>query len=1159
MPGTVHALLVGVNDYRGKLTALSGCVDDIEGFETFLRGRVEQGSLRVLKLLDQDATRQRIIDAFSSYLGEARPGDTVVFYFAGHGSWEVVEERFWFLEPSGKNQTLVCADSRRPGVPDLADKELSNLIDQVAAKGPHVVVLLDCCHSGGGTRDPSALPEDVRVRQAPPVEQPRALDTYVPSVREAAQRAAGGQPTPSLRPDSAARGAAMASITAAGARHVAISACEANQLSKEVPVDGRYRGVFSAGLQQALAVLGPDATYRELLGAVANRVRNRVADQDPVGYATDPDDLDQPMLGGAVRARRSGVTLGYDQGAWWIDAGAVHGIQPPQGEETTVLAVLPRREEGGGDGQPLGRIRVVEVESTRSRVEPGAGWDPDPGEPYPAVVVDVPLARSTVELRGDAGGVALVRAALRGSPHVREVTGAESDDSQRFVVLADAGQLVVARADATPLTSPVEATEDGAARVVRRLEHLARWHLVKSLDNPTSTIAGQVELEIVEAQKGERAPRPGERERLAPDASGDIRLQYRKTADGWEKPYVFVYLHNRSDRDLYCTLLDLTDRFRCHSRLFPVDRIPAGKTAVAFEGRPVDVSVPQERIDAGGTQVRDWLKLVASEERFEPDAYALPNLDGVITARSAGTRGVRSALDRIGDRVVTRDAGDEEPVGAPEWTTAMVSLVTERPADGVEVPATGEVSLDNGTTEVVTIEGHSGLAGARAVLGTTEQAARALQVRDVAPPLPAQDPELVVPVSFSGARATEGALDHLVLRGDIAHDEVTREQPLRLRLHVPVDDDDLVLAVAREDDLFLPLGVGTRRRGAVELDLQRLPAGVPENQATRGLGRSLHIFFQKLAGRRLGIDSGWPRLSLARTTASPDPGGRPAVDLDHDPARVEAAVSRAGRVLLVIHGIFGDSRTMLPALHDTLGDSYDAMLAFDYDCIGTSIEDNAAALAERLARAGVGPADGPRLDVVAHSVGALIARWWLERDEGSRVVRRAVLAGVPNGGTPWATVQGWATTGLALGLNSLTAVAWPAAVLGWLVSAVERADQGIDQLEPRAPALRQLAAGGRPSVPYTVLVGDASVPAGALAEGDESRQGRLLNRLGRGAAALAFLRQPNDLVVGTASMRAFPDGLTPAPAFVEVGCDHLTYFDHADALGAITAALTEDG
>lgn len=324
-------------------------------------------------------------------------------------------------------------------------------------------------------------------------------------------------------------------------------------------------------------------------------------------------------------------------------------------------------------------MRVAHVEPTRSRVEPHDGWDPDTEQSYPAVVIDIPLPPATVELRGEAFGIELVRAALRGSPHIREASAAGQGQGERFLLLSEAGRLVVARADATPLASAVDASEEGAARIARRLEHLACWHLVKALDNPVSAIAGQVTIEVVPAEKGEQPPQPYERRPLPLDASGDIRLRYRRVGDAWVKPYVFVYLHNRSDRDLYCALLDLTDRFRCHGGLSPVDRLRAGGTTVAFEGRPIDISLPKERIDAGGTQVRDWLKLIASEQRIDPDAYALPNLDGVVT-RSASTRraGRPTVLDRIGHRATTRDAGDEAPEGAPEWTTAMVSILTER-------------------------------------------------------------------------------------------------------------------------------------------------------------------------------------------------------------------------------------------------------------------------------------------------------------------------------------------------------------------------------------------------------------------------------------------------------------------------------------------------
>ena len=78
----------------------------------------------------------------------------------------------------------------------------------------------------------------------------------------------------------------------------------------------------------------------------------------------------------------------------------------------------------------------------------------------------------------------------------------------------------------------------------------------------------------------------------------------------------------------------------------------------------------------------DWLKLIASEQRFASEGYELPNLDGIFPTRSA-TRGTkaRTVLDRLADRVVTRDAGDDV-VEAPEWTTTLVTLRTHGPAPG---------------------------------------------------------------------------------------------------------------------------------------------------------------------------------------------------------------------------------------------------------------------------------------------------------------------------------------------------------------------------------------------------------------------------------------------------------------------------------------------
>jgi hypothetical protein len=674
VPGTMYALVVGINDYLAA-RPLSGCVDDALAFKGFLEGRVEPSALRVRTLLDRHGTRHAVISGFSEHLGKAGAGDVAVFYFAGHGSYETVDERFWFLEPSGRNQTLVCADSRHDGIPDLADKELNELIASVAVAGAHVMVVLDCCHSGSGTRDGLGL-SDVHVRQVPPVSRPRLLDSYLPGVRAVVE------------------GIAVQPL----ARHVALSACEADQFAREMVIGGVYRGVFSAMLQQALQTLGPGATYRDVLAAASVGVRDRVGDQYPVLYAPDADDLDRPVLGGAVRHRRPGIALEHLHGSWWIDAGMVHGVQPSVisgadgNGETTVLAV--RRPCPADDpeaaGRPIGRVLVTEVGLTRSQVKPIGGWQPEPGVRYDAVVVDVPLPPVNVELRGLPEGVRLIRDNLAGCAHVTEAQGQQLV-GVHFIAAAEAGGLSVARPDGTRITGPFAATAEGAAALAAQLEHLARWHLTRSLDNPLSRLAGQVTIDIVLAGKQEQPRRQGWTP-ARPGRDGDIRLSYRRTATGWEPPYVFVYIHNRSDRSLYCALLDLTDGFRCHARLFPGDRIPPGGWAVAYEGRPVDVSIPRNRLEAGKTDVRDWFKLIAAEDRFEVGAFELPDLSTASALRPvARQQGTGSTFARLTGRAADRDAGGDA-AGASEWSTVLVSVRTVLPAANREPgPEVGDV------------------------------------------------------------------------------------------------------------------------------------------------------------------------------------------------------------------------------------------------------------------------------------------------------------------------------------------------------------------------------------------------------------------------------------------------------------------------------------
>jgi uncharacterized caspase-like protein len=153
VPNRVYALLVGINDYGPDIESLDGCLNDVDLFHEYLKHHVAPAALAVEILKNGDATRANVVDRFRTHLRKAASGDVALFQFCGHGAQWASNAAFREAFPDGKDEGLVCSDSRRPGGYDLADKELAVLIAEVAATGAHVAVLFDCCHSGSGTRE----------------------------------------------------------------------------------------------------------------------------------------------------------------------------------------------------------------------------------------------------------------------------------------------------------------------------------------------------------------------------------------------------------------------------------------------------------------------------------------------------------------------------------------------------------------------------------------------------------------------------------------------------------------------------------------------------------------------------------------------------------------------------------------------------------------------------------------------------------------------------------------------------------------------------------------------------------------------------------------------------------------------------------------------
>ncbi|MBE9107889.1 caspase family protein [Nodosilinea sp. LEGE 07298] len=150
------ALLVGVNQYPAGVTPLRGCLTDVRMQKELLVHRFGFDPANILTLENQAATRQNLLDAFETHLiDQAQPGDVVVFHFSGHGSLVRDPDPIAIANGvEGYNGSLLPYDARLNvtdnQVNDIMGKTLFLLMANL--KTDQVTVMLDSCHSGGGTR-----------------------------------------------------------------------------------------------------------------------------------------------------------------------------------------------------------------------------------------------------------------------------------------------------------------------------------------------------------------------------------------------------------------------------------------------------------------------------------------------------------------------------------------------------------------------------------------------------------------------------------------------------------------------------------------------------------------------------------------------------------------------------------------------------------------------------------------------------------------------------------------------------------------------------------------------------------------------------------------------------------------------------------------------
>jgi len=309
----VRGLIVGVSDYEFLNADLRGPANDVGLVSDMLLARgAAPDAITVLAApdvrLDQRLsvaaapTRAAIVEGLTTLAEAAGPGDTVVFYFSGHGSQMPDASGD---EAGGYDEILLPADAKNwkgaIGAVEnaLVDDELAVLMQAILDTGAELVAILDACHSATGFR---AL-VDPRVSAA------RYIDPVALGVPDAVEGdGEPGQLAPPLE-----------------GRFVFLYSSQSDQRSFEYPVgdkalDENWYGDFTRALMPVLTVANGLSWAQALMAAVDGMAKDGPAAQTP--------DAEGPLLDRAVFGAAAEVAPVWRTEGGTLKAGLLNGVEP---------------------------------------------------------------------------------------------------------------------------------------------------------------------------------------------------------------------------------------------------------------------------------------------------------------------------------------------------------------------------------------------------------------------------------------------------------------------------------------------------------------------------------------------------------------------------------------------------------------------------------------------------------------------------------------------------------------------------------------------------------------------------------------------------------------------------------------------------------------
>jgi metacaspase-1 len=294
---TKHALLIGIGNYPGengwpKISSLRD-LDYLQA--TLLNQGFQKENIKTIK--DEAATIKGISEAFIQLINEVKPGDIVVIHFSCHGEQVKADNN---NKIDGLDECIVSYNAISPLQSTDFEKDqalyfrghqLGSYIGQLRTKlgkTGDVMVFLDYCHSGSGTRGLG------KIRGGKPPLVPKGFD--INTFHKASDSS-------SLFRENATQKGESNEL----AGFVVISATRPEELDAETMDDkGEGIGSLTYAICKSFERLNPGTTYRSLFASIQATMNIKVPSQHPLLEGNETDRL---ILGGSFIVQKPYIEI----------------------------------------------------------------------------------------------------------------------------------------------------------------------------------------------------------------------------------------------------------------------------------------------------------------------------------------------------------------------------------------------------------------------------------------------------------------------------------------------------------------------------------------------------------------------------------------------------------------------------------------------------------------------------------------------------------------------------------------------------------------------------------------------------------------------------------------------------------------------------------